>query len=270
MPGWRALCKAAVAALALFATVVPPVDAAQAVNITTERVAQATAARYKAMTANQRRAAFDEWKVANNKTYANATASSRAFKNWNANADAMVAHNQRSGNRHFLGVGPYADLTAQEFGSTVLMPSPNQTYLDQLRAPLLNDSYLDEYVNRALPPLAVDWRTRVALPPIRNQGACQCCWAFAGTAAIEIWAVIKGRYAVPDLAEQQLVDCANAAHGQSSNGCNGGGYPEDVYLYAAKYIIRTEARWPYLNADRGWCPQDAGWNSAAEIGRAHV
>jgi C1A family cysteine protease len=65
-------------------------------------------------------------------------------------------------------------------------------------------------------PTSIDWRTRGAVNPVKNQGQCGSCWAFSATAAIE------GHHAIQQgqllsLAEQQLVDCDNTCYG-----CNGG------------------------------------------------
>ena len=65
-------------------------------------------------------------------------------------------------------------------------------------------------------PASVDWRTKGAVNPVKNQGQCGSCWAFSATAAVE------GAYAIKtgnllSLSEQQLVDCDT-----QSQGCNGG------------------------------------------------
>jgi C1A family cysteine protease len=65
-------------------------------------------------------------------------------------------------------------------------------------------------------PTSVDWRTKGAVNPVKNQGQCGSCWAFSATSAIE------GHHAIQQgqllsLAEQQLVDCDTTCYG-----CNGG------------------------------------------------
>ena len=63
---------------------------------------------------------------------------------------------------------------------------------------------------------SVDWRTKGAVNPVKNQGQCGSCWAFSATAAIEGAHFIKTGTLL-SLAEQQFVDCDT-----SSYGCNGG------------------------------------------------
>ena len=67
-------------------------------------------------------------------------------------------------------------------------------------------------------PTSVDWRNEGAVNPIRDQGDCGACWAFAALGAIESGYKIKygGLYS---LSVQQLVDCC---HYGGSFGCAGG------------------------------------------------
>lgn len=71
-------------------------------------------------------------------------------------------------------------------------------------------------------PSSFDWRALGKVPPIRNQGNCGSCWSFAAIGALESKAMIDGVLAIPNLSEQQQVDCVNAAAGYWSQGCNGG------------------------------------------------
>ena len=72
----------------------------------------------------------------------------------------------------------------------------------------------------------IDWsiQGKGNAPPVKDQGACGACWAFAATSVLESAISIKKTgtgVLVPPvrLSEQQLVDCTLA---YKNNGCSGG------------------------------------------------
>ena len=97
-------------------------------------------------------------------------------------------------------------------------------------------------------PGSVDWRSKGAVTPVKNQGQCGSDWAFSATGAVEgIVAIMTGK--LPSLSEQQLIDCSG---GYGNEGCNGG-----ITTDAFRYIIGnggigTEASYPYT-ARTGVC-----------------
>merc|ERR1712004_112297 len=84
----------------------------------------------------------------------------------------------------------------------------------------------------------VDWRS--SMPPIKDQGHCGACWAFAAIDVVDFEAA--GSHS-----EQQLVDC-------SGQGC-GGGNPFSALTYLQGPGSDAESTYPYTGKD-GSCGQD--------------
>jgi cathepsin L len=100
-------------------------------------------------------------------------------------------------------------------------------------------------------PSAVDWRDKGVVSPVKNQGGCGSCWAFAGTEAIET-AVAQATGKVLALSTQNVVSCAlNPHHCGGTGGCNGA-TADIAYGYVADRGIASEADYPY-RARTGTC-----------------
>ncbi len=88
--------------------------------------------------------------------------------------------------------------------------------------------------------LHFDLRDKGWKPPIRNQGSCGSCWAFAAAAAFEANFFIKTGKTI-DVSEQVILDCF------AENGCRGG-YSANVFrqmVFGGKRIL-SEKNVPYL------------------------
>ncbi len=98
-------------------------------------------------------------------------------------------------------------------------------------------------------PAAIDWRTKGAVTPVKNQGQCGSGWAFSATGAVEGVVQIKTG-SLHSLSEQQLIDCSGSTGNQ---GCNGGS-PENAFKYIQRSGSASEASYPYTARD-GSCKQ---------------
>lgn len=88
-----------------------------------------------------------------------------------------------------------------------------------------------------------------SVTPVRDQGFCGSCWAFA---AMESLNFLKGAPEV-DLSEQQLVECSRP---QGNYGFNGG-WDYQAYEYVLAKGITTEAIYPYIQSN-SMCNLDGG------------
>lgn len=70
-------------------------------------------------------------------------------------------------------------------------------------------------------PAAIDWRTKGAVTPTKNQGGCGSCWAFSATESVES-AVFMATGTLLELAPQEFVDCIpNPNSCGGTGGCSG-------------------------------------------------
>ena len=89
------------------------------------------------------------------------------------------------------------------------------------------------------------------MTPIKDQGDCGSCWAFAPTGALETTEILINNTTL-DLAEQQLVNCVSSPAGA----CNGND-PMNAFNYLQQNFDATEQAAPYL-ARPGTCNAQLG------------
>ena len=141
----------------------------------------------------------------------------------NAEADAGL-HTFR------CGVNQYADLSPGEFRA-LLGNRPSVQ-----RPPVAEE--LARVDAGAIPP-TVDWRTKNAVSPVKNQGQCGACWAFSVTGAVEgAYAIATG--ALRSLSEQQLMDCDI-----QNSGCQGGNQANGFSYVFSNKGLDTEKEYTY-------------------------
>jgi len=113
-------------------------------------------------------------------------------------------------------------------------------------------------------PESVDWRTKGAVTPIKNQGQCGSCWTFSTTG------VLEGNYFLQhqkllSFSEQQIVDCDTK---DGNEGCDGG-WPYLAVKYAAENGLELEDDYPYKAVD-GTCKFDSSKATQVAKGYAFV
>merc|ERR1712232_305572 len=128
-----------------------------------------------------------------------------------------------------LGATQFSDMTLEEFQA---MPIRGFAAGSDLGLPKLGEHTSEEFVG------SVDWTTRGAVTPVKNQGQCGSCWAFSTTGGLEgAWQVATGKLA--SFSEEQLVDCD-----KGGNGCHGG-LMDQGFEFLQTVDVCSEQSYPY-------------------------
>jgi len=180
---------------------------------------------------------FEDWQLEYGKEYLSATERDYRESVFNHNVKKIATHNSH-GHPWTLAVNKFADLTKKEFAGLYLN-NGGYNNATHLRVKNYNWTLLSSNVSAL--PASVDWSTKGAVTPVKDQGQCGSCWAFSSTGALEGAWFVKHKV-LTNLSEQQLVDCSTS---QGNQGCNGG-----LMDYAFQYVIdnkglTTEKAYPY-------------------------
>jgi len=176
--------------------------------------------------------AFTNWTAKFQKTYEVAEFFQR-YTIFKYHVDFVTKHNM-AGHSYDVALNEYADMTNEEFVAkfTGLQGKPSG-----------QPANLSTKSN----PSSVDWSSKGAVTPVKNQGQCGSCWAFSTTGSLEGSNFLVNGNLV-SLSEQQLVDCAGSFGNQ---GCNGG-LMDNAFKYVKESGICSESDYPYTARD-GTC-----------------
>jgi C1A family cysteine protease len=185
--------------------------------------------------------AFNNWAALHNKKYD--TPRERQFRLtiFLKKLTQTISHNSQ--NRSWkMGLNQFSDMTTEEVNVKFFGLAKKENSKEE-------EEKIEWNLLTATPSSndAVDWVSKGAVTPVKNQGHCGSCWSFSATGALEGYDFISNSLTeVHSYSEQQLVDCSRLYGNQ---GCDGG-----LMQYAFRYVmvngITYEANYPYKAVDQ--------------------
>jgi len=178
-------------------------------------------------------AKFEAWKKEQGKEYGTADAMSKAMMAFAANDEIINTHNAK-GLSYTLGHNAFSDLTWDEFRSTHMSElftnkapkNANRVHLTGIGAPVAD---------------AMDWTTKGAVTPVKDQQRCGSCWAFSTTGSMEgAYQISTGK--LLSFSEEDLVQCDH----NGDQGCSGG-LMDNAFEWIQSNGICTEDAYPYTS-----------------------
>jgi C1A family cysteine protease len=111
-------------------------------------------------------------------------------------------------------------------------------------------------------PASLDWRNYDGydyVTPVRDQGNCGSCWAFATTAALESNDLLVNGIGALDLSEQVMVSCG--LDGRRDAGSCSGGYIDRASDYIRDTGLPPESYYPYTATNGSCSSAETGWQN---------
>ena len=182
---------------------------------------------------------FENFKKVHGKRYATMTEESNRYANFVKNLaviDARNADEKKANGSAQHGITRFADMSQEEFAQKYL------TYTtDDAEKANAKVATVAPYTGSSD---AQDW-TSIYTTPVKDQGYCGSCWAFAASEQIESDAM-RELGVTYLLSQQQLVECD-----KTSLGCNGG-LQERAYNYVKRAGgIELDSDYPYTSGADG-------------------
>merc|ERR1711959_443676 len=195
-------------------------------------VAVATALPERELTEVEYEALWTPFQAQYNKVYHPAEVMTR-YNIFKDNVDFINHHNKNLADKlgYTVGINEFADMTNAEFVRKYNGYNARAMPKKELNVEMFDTSNLAD---------SVDWTTKNAVTPVKNQGQCGSCWAFSTTGSTEgAYAIATGK--LLSFSEQELVDCAGSFGNQ---GCNGG-LMDDGFKYLEKFGDSLESDYSY-------------------------
>jgi C1A family cysteine protease len=158
--------------------------------------------------------------------------------NWRNN-DKLIEETNFKNLTYTLGHNAYSAMNSEEFAELMRFGYNHEIISSMGQA--ASTSY-----GSVGAPASVDWRTKGAVTPVKDQGQCGSCWSFSTTGALEGIYAIKNSNLV-SFSEQQLVDCDYIRVGGTSLGCNGGDMGSAMDWIGKNNGLCTEQAYPYFS-----------------------
>ena len=179
---------------------------------------------------------WEAYKEEFHKVYKTEEKEKKAFENWLENKKKIKSSSSDS-QTWVQGDSIFSDLSDQEFKATYLnLQIKNSAVRGASDASLL-----------PVAPASVDWVAAQKVTPVKDQGSCGSCWAFATVGALESLSSIRDRKSQL-LSEQQFLDCT---YGLSSlSGCSGG-WPSAAMEWSKTNGNTLNSSYPYNAKNNG-------------------
>jgi len=171
-----------------------------------------------------------------------------------ANNDDLITQTNNQNLSYTLGHNKFSHLSVEEYREYVKLGlnKPENVAADS------------EHVITGETASSVNWVDAGAVTGVKDQGQCGSCWSFSSTGAMEGALKVKTG-TLPNLSEQNFVDCDNRSNGGSDLGCNGG-LMDSAFSWAQKNGgICSEKDYPYTSGTTkksGTCNQTSCKNAA--------